>query len=156
MRLQVRFSRIEREAYIPEYAHHLDSGFDFRTWYEFTVPPHKGHLVRTGLKAEIPQYEKLNELGIGIEMQTRAKSGLAYNYGITLSNGIGTVDEGYIGELIIPLFNLSNHLVKFQKGDKVAQGIFMPVFNRVDFVEIEESELHETERGDGCLGSTGY
>lgn len=155
MKLQVKFCRVVSEAYIPQYAHPFDSGFDFRTYYSFIVPPQKGHLVKTGLKVELPQVEELDRFGIGVELQTRAKSGLATEYGICLSNGVGTVDFGYTGELMIPLFNLSGHIVKFSEGDKVAQGVLMPVFNRVDFTIVDEKEIHKTERSDGGFGSTG-
>lgn len=46
-------------------------------------------LVPTGLFIELPE---------GYEAQIRARSGLAIKHGISLVNGIGTVDSDYRGK----------------------------------------------------------
>lgn len=71
------------------------------------------------------------------------------NHGL-LTDGI--VDRGYSGSMQVFLFNLSNQIVKFAAGDKIAQ----IVFTKIDTPEFEQVEqITGGERGDNGFGSTG-
>lgn len=103
------------------------------------------------------------EYGLGIALQMdgteecipcidlRAKGGI-WKTGMILSNGCGTVDEPYTGEITAVFYHLMPNMPKYEVGDKICQ-------IRVSFTEelVFEivSELEETERGDGKHGSTG-
>ena len=88
----------------------------------------------------------------GLEAQTRPKSGLALNHGITLLNSPGTIDSNYRGEIKIILINLSDKQYTVEKGKKICQ----LVFQKVEFPKLEEvKELDGTTRGEGGFGSTG-
>jgi dUTP pyrophosphatase len=64
----------------------------------------------------------------------------------------GVYDAGYRGEYNTHLVNLSPEPYTFEKGDKVAQLVIMPVA----IVELEETDtLGESARGEGMFGSTG-
>jgi dUTP pyrophosphatase len=91
----------------------------------------------------------------GYEIQIRTKSGLAINQGIMVLNSPGTVDQGYSGEIKVPIFNTNNSPFTINKNMKVAQGVLCPVVNG-NFVKIEEVEsFDQTDRGDNGFGSTG-
>ena len=81
-----------------------------------------------------------------------ARSGLAIKKGICLSNGIGVIDSDYRGEVCVGLFNTSKEEFVINRGDRIAQMMFMPVHvARL----IEAASLDETARGAGGFGSTG-
>lgn len=72
--------------------------------------------------------------------------------GLVMSNSVGTVDEGYTGEISAVFYHVVPSLPIYKVGDRVAQmkiGFTLPV----DFEIVEE--LNETERKAGGYGSTG-
>ena len=92
------------------------------------------------------------EIPKGCEAQIRARSGLAIRYGITMINGIGTIDSDYRGEIKIPLVNLGDESFVIKNGDRIAQ----MVISRYETVSWEKvSEVGETIRGNGGFGHTG-
>ena len=103
-------------------------------------------MIPTGLYFEIPK---------GIEGQVRARSGLSLKKGITLINGIGTIDSDYRGELGILVVNLSNEPVTIKDGDRIAQIVFM-AYEVADWIQVDSLDaLSKTERGEGGFGHTG-
>ena len=99
--------------------------------------------VGTGVACEIPK---------GWELQIRARSGLSAKNGIGLVNGVATIDESYRGELKLILFNFSDTDFKIEVGDRVAQICF---FKTTKITPQITSQLSETNRGAGGLGSSG-
>lgn len=102
-------------------------------------------------------------LGIGLQIQDdqkekripcidlRSKGGI-WKTGMVLSNGPGTVDEPYTGELTAVFYHVMTNMPKYEVGDKICQ-------IRISFTEEMEfnvvKEFPETERGAGKHGSTG-
>lgn len=101
-------------------------------------------LIPTGLYISIPE---------GYEAQIRARSGMALKHGITLANGIGTIDSDYRGEIGVILVNLSNEDYVINRGDRIAQ-LVIAKYERIELEEVDS--LDETERGSGGFGHTGY
>lgn len=106
-----------------------------------------------------PGERKVIPTGISIAPETRdvvavvaARSGLGTKKGICLSNGIGVIDSDYRGEIGVGLFNTGKEDFTIERGDRIAQMMFLPVFAAN---LIEADELDETERGAGGFGSTG-
>ena len=100
-------------------------------------------LIPTGLFVAIPQ---------GYELQCRMRSGLALKMGLTLTNGIGTIDADYRGEIGIILTNTSNNSVIINDGERLAQ----IVLAKHEIIEWEPVDsLPETTRGEGGFGHTG-
>lgn len=81
-----------------------------------------------------------------------ARSGLAVNHGITLSNGVGVVDSDYRGEIMVGLCNLSRESYTIKPNERIAQMTIMPVSN-LNFLKV--SSLDATQRGENGFGSTG-
>jgi len=140
--LKVKIQKISEDAIIPHYAHEDDAGMDLYSTKECIIGPNHRILVGTGIKIEIPK---------GYEMQIRPKSGLALKEGITVLNTPGTIDAGYRGEVGIIIVNHSSRIYKIERGQKIAQA----VFNKIEKVQLVESELSQTKRGAGGFGSTG-
>ena len=55
------------------------------------------------------------------ELVLRARSGLASKHGITLLNGVGTIDADYRDEVKVLLWNTSNEDFQIRAGDRIAQ-----------------------------------
>lgn len=142
MRLKIK--RLRDGAFLPEYAHGPaeDAGMDLRAMEDVTLPPGVSVVVPTGLAIELPH---------GYEAQIRPRSGLALNHAITLPNSPATIDPGYRGEIRVILLNLGRQEYRVKRGDRIAQ----MVIARYEPVEWEESELSDTNRGQGGFGSSG-
>ena len=82
-------------------------------------------------------------------MVIMSRSGLALR-GITVQGGL--IDSDYRGEICAILHNNSSSTVQLEKGQRVAQGLFIKIEN-VQFNEKEK--LSETTRNTGGLGHTG-
>lgn len=81
-----------------------------------------------------------------------ARSGLGIKHGIVPANGIGVIDSDYRGEIHVCLRNNGQEPFVVNRGDRIAQLMFLPVL-AASFIETEE--LDETARGTGGFGSTG-
>lgn len=130
---------------LPQYETTGSAGMDIRAYIEepVTIAPGKRALIPTGLFMEIPE---------GYEVQIRARSGLAVKHGIGLTNGIGTIDSDYRGEIKVSLINWGEEDFTVNNGDRIAQ-IVVAKYERAQLVQAEE--LSETERGSGGFGHTG-
>ena len=58
-----------------------------------------------------------------------------------LTNGVGVIDSDYRGEIQVLVQNLGHQPVTINPGDRIAQMVFMPVFQAL-FEEV--AELQET------------
>jgi dUTP pyrophosphatase len=130
---------------LPKYETEGSSGMDLRANVDETIvlKPFERYLVPTGISIEIPR---------GYEAQIRARSGLAIKHGISLVNGIGTIDSDYRGEIKVILINLGNENFEIKKGDRIAQMIFA----KVEMAEVREVKtIESSDRGSGGFGHTG-
>jgi dUTP pyrophosphatase len=145
-KLDFKFRKSNSDAVNPSYAYPSDSGFDLYSSEEKWIHPHDRALISTGLHFDIPQ---------NYELQIRSKSGLALKQGIMVLNSPGTVDQGYVGEVKVILFNTTTQKVKIEKNQKIAQGVLCPVVsgNWVNLLEVES--FAKKDRNDNGFGSTG-
>ncbi|WMJ76153.1 MULTISPECIES: dUTP diphosphatase [unclassified Sedimentibacter] len=130
---------------LPTYETKGSAGVDLKAYVDATITlkPMERALVPTGIHIEIP---------MGYEAQVRARSGLAIKHGISLVNGIGTIDSDYRGEVKVILINLGDKEFVINNGDRIAQMVFIK-HEQADFELVEE--LGNTERGEGGFGHTG-
>lgn len=137
--------RTENGAPLPEYETHGSAGMDLKAFVSepVTIPAGKRFLVPTGIFIELPD---------GYEAQIRARSGLASKRGITMANGVGTIDSDYRGEIKVALVNLGDEDFVIENGDRIAQ----MVIARYEKVAWDVAdELTDTARGGGGFGHTG-
>lgn len=166
--IKVKIKRMREGVQLPEYKSALASGFDLAAAEDVLVRPGETVVVPTGIAVEIPE---------GYELQIRPRSGVSKRTRLRLPNTPGTVDADYRGEVgvlvenTVPptkasgtvligmdgqwietndLYPVGTYLIR--RGDRIAQGVIVPVV-RAEFVEVDE--LSETERGAGGFGSTG-
>ena len=141
--MEIKIIKTDKNAVLPEYAHHGDAGMDLFSIENKIIKPGETTLVKTGLKIELPPET---------DAQIRPRSGLALKYSITVLNSPGTIDEGYRGEIGIILINHGKSDFKVEEGMKIAQMVIKPVL-RVKVIEV--NELSSSSRQEGGFGSTG-
>lgn len=129
--------------YEPEYKTEGASGFDLHASSGLWCHPKKTVIVKTGLIVELPN---------GYELQVRARSGFTVKRDIIVKNGIGTIDSDYRGEIGVILYNLGKRSVYIEKGERIAQGVIMPII-KATFKKVKE--VKTTKRGSKGYGSTG-
>ena len=130
---------------LPQYQTVGAAGVDLLAAVEsdLTIEPLERVAVPTGIRVELPK---------GYELQIRGRSGLAIKHGVTLANGVGTIDSDYTGEICVLLVNLGKEAFTIKRGDRIAQGI-LAKFSTINWILCDE--LTDTARGDGGFGSTG-
>ena len=139
---------VEPGAQVPAQATPGAAGWDLaaRVASSLRINPGDRVTVRTGLWLAVP---------VGFEGQVRPRSGLAREYGVTVTNAPGTVDSDYRGEVLVLLVNHGPRAVVILPGERIAQLVIAPVPQvRISVVESVEA-LGATARGDGGFGSTG-
>lgn len=131
--------------HLPAYATPGSAGLDVQAAIPIpiTLKPLERTLVPTGLILMLPA---------GYECQVRARSGLSINHGVTLINGVGTIDSDYRHEVKVPLVNLSTEDYTIQPGDRIAQLVIAPI-SHIEWRETDEVRLVEGRQGG--FGSTG-
>lgn len=133
-------TKLDDGAFPLERAYPTDAGADIRTPKSFVVEGGGSATVHTGLHVETPA---------GHVTLIKSKSGINIHGGVVCE---GVVDEGYSGEIVVKLYNHSDRPVAFERGDKIAQLLIMPVLY-ADFEQVEE--ISSGERGSAGFGSTG-
>lgn len=135
-----------KEGRLLSYNYESDSGFDLYSIEQITIPAFGRALVPTGIVLDIPE---------GFEVQIRSKSGLALNQGLMVLNSPGTIDQGYVGEIKVIIFNTNNNSVIVERGMKVAQAVLANVVSG-KFVTLNKIDnVDQKERGSNGFGSTG-
>lgn len=110
------------------------AGYDLASIKEIVIKPGEIQMIPTGLKAQIPEHEALF-------IYPRSSLGLKKH--LMMSNGVGVVDADYYnnpkneGHLMVPLYNFGDKDVVVEKGERVAQGIFMSYEKTVDDVSAD-------------------
>jgi dUTP pyrophosphatase len=142
---RVKIVKLNPKAILPEYQTEHSSGMDLHACIDVpqTLQPFERVLIPTGLAIELPA---------GLEAQIRARSGLSIKNGITMVNGVGTIDSDYRGEVGMSVINLGNEPFVIEPGMRVAQMIISS-FERI--IWDEAASITNTQRSSGGFGSTG-
>ena len=145
-KIEMGFLKSKEDVITPSYNYISDSGFDLYSTEDCWIHAFDRNLINTGLIFDIPE---------GYEIQVRSKSGLALKQGLMVLNSPGTVDQGYLGEIQVILFNTTNQKVKIEKGQKIAQAVLCPVVSGKWVEFVEKNKLDEKDRNNNGFGSTG-
>jgi dUTP pyrophosphatase len=129
---------------LPRYESDGAAGFDLAAAEDRVVAPGEVQLVPTGLVIEVPT---------GMFLGIFARSSTPLKRGLMVANGVGVVDADYCGpadEIKIAVLNFTSQTVAVKAGDRIAQGILLPI-TRVHWEEADD--LAQPSRGG--FGSTG-
>lgn len=163
----LKIKKLREDAIIPTYGTELASGFDVRAydcemWCHGTkslekvelkhyqgqkgwfIPVDRTVIFKTGFAMACGDHE---------EIQARARSGFSLKTPMRLSNGIGTIDEDFRGEIGIIMDNNGQYGEWFVPyNERIAQLVVCPIVrSSLELVD----DLDDTVRGDGAYGSTG-
>ena len=144
--MEVKIKKLNPKANLPVYQTEHAAAMDVQACLDvpMTLNPLERAMIPTGLAFEIPE---------GHEMQVRARSGLSIKHGITMVNGVGTIDADYRGELNILVINLGQEAFVIEPEMRIAQ-LLVARYEKVSWQITED--LSETARGSGGFGSTGF
>lgn len=142
--MNVVIKKLKDSAILPAYQTLGAAGADIHACLDapVTLQPMERQRIPTGIAMAIPE---------GYELQIRARSGMGLKYGVTMVNGVGTVDSDYRGEIGVLLINLSVEPFTVEPGMRIAQMV-LAKYERISWQETDE--LDETVRGGGGFGST--
>ena len=138
----IKAIQLKANAILPEYQTTGAAAADVHVCLDesVTLQPMERCVLPTGFALAIPT---------GYEVQIRARSGLSSKHGITMVNGVGTIDSDYRGEVGVLIINLGQEAFTIEPGMRVAQ----MVVARYDLVNWNVVEtLPETARGAGGQG----
>ncbi len=141
--MQVSFKRLSPDVPLPEYKTPGACAFDLAVIEDGVILPGERKFFRTGLVVCVPSGHVL----LLVPRSSNAKKG------IRLANGIGVIDQDYCGpndELKLSLHNISDTPYTVERGERIAQGMFVPIL-QAEFSEA--SELASPDRGG--FGTTG-
>lgn|SRR3989338_5124992 len=142
--MKAKITRLDKSIELPKYHTSESAAFDIASNEDRVIQPGEVTVIRTGLVIEAPP---------GHFLLLASRSSVPKKKGLSIPNGIGVVDRDYAGpedEILIQVYNFSNLPAEIKKGERLAQGFFLPV----DQVEWEEVDVIR-EQSRGGHGSTG-
>ncbi len=141
--MKVKIKRIDKSIPLPIYQTKGSVGFDISAREDTVVPPKSVALVPGNIIVETPPGHMLL---VALRSSTPRKKGLHKPH------GIGVIDNDYCGEqdeVKVQVFNSTDKEVVVEKGERIAQGIFV----RIGKFDWEETNSMGKSRGG--FGSTG-
>ena len=132
----------------PQRQHHNDAGFDLSTKMPIIIYPGEVILVPTGY---YPDKHDVPDGSVGLVF---ARSSLSKK-GLILANGVGVIDAGYEGEVLVPLWNKSRDTpVVLEEFERIAQIVIIKL-ESMSALYAQPPVHVDKERGEGGFGSTG-
>ena len=142
--LEIKLSRSSISSEVvekPKKAYVNSAGYDLYADESVGIFPSSRAVISTGLRMQIPK---------GYYGEICPRSGLALKNGVVAFNG--TIDSGYFGVAYVLLFNFSSEKFSVEKGNCIAQMIFMKCEN----ISFSFEDLNfDSERGVKGFGSSG-
>lgn len=138
----IKFKKLHKLAFAPTKANPSDSGFDIYSDQNTYIAPNDTAVIRTGIQIALPH---------GYEAQVRPRSGVSAKTPLIVM--LGTIDNGYRGEIGIIVKNVGIKPHAINVGDRIAQ--LVPVKIDEFFLEEVEDLDYNTQRGVDGFGSTG-
>ena len=141
--MRVRIKRLDKSLPLPVYQTSGSVGFDIHAREDTVVPAGGIGLVPGNIVVETPP---------GYMLMVSLRSSTPRKKGLHKPHGVGVIDNDYCGdedEIKVQVYNGSGRDVRVEKGERIAQGIF---------VRVEKSEWVEVDslgKSRGGFGSTG-
>lgn len=135
------------DGFEPKYQSEHSAACDLKSTIYTILEPGQRKCIPTGVWIDEVLWDKVPKNCVP-ELQVRARSGLSIKFGITLCNGIGTIDADYPNEIGVLLWNSGSETFTINKGDRIAQ-MTLNLCHRI------ENVLIKSENRTGGFGSTG-
>lgn len=137
----LKIKRLDKELPLPSYQTDGANGVDLYITEDISILPHDNEIISFGIAIETPKKH------VGI---VTTRSGVGFKQSV--EHRMGVIDEDFRGELKGKLYNYSNQMAEFKRGDRVAQLLIIPC---PQMIIKEVDELSDTKRGDNGFGSSG-
>lgn len=141
--MKVKIKRLDKALPLPGYETTGAVGFDLLCRQSVTIEPQRIGLIPANVIVETPP---------GYMLMITLRSSTPRKRGLLIPHGVGVIDQDYCGEgdeVQIQVYNFTSQPVTIERGEKIAQGVFV----RVDKAEwVEVSEMRSRTRGG--FGST--
>ncbi|PIU01654.1 dUTP diphosphatase [bacterium (Candidatus Torokbacteria) CG09_land_8_20_14_0_10_42_11] len=145
--MKIKIQRIDKSLPLPRYETSGAVGFDLICRENMTVKPREiARIPANIIVATPPGYM----LMIVVRSSTPSKKGLI------LINGAGIIDQDYCGpddEIKIQVYNFTDKAVAVERGERIAQGIFVAV-GRAEWQEVGAKDFSPIPSRGG-FGTTG-
>lgn len=141
--LNVAVKRLDKSLPLPVYATAGSVGFDLLCREETEISPRHIGLIPSNVIVQIPA---------GYFLMLTLRSSTPRRKNLLIPNGVGIIDQDYCGEgdeLKVQVLNFGDEPVLVTKGERIAQGLFIPILHVV------WEEIDEMGQGRGGFGSTG-
>lgn len=141
--MKVKIKRLDKDLPLPRYETAGSVGFDFVCRETVVIEPYSLGLVPANVIVQTPP---------GYMLMVTLRSSTPRRRGLLIPHGVGVIDQDYCGEgdeVKIQVYNFSSDPVIVERGDRIAQGIFV----RVDTAQWSEVDQIESETRGG-FGST--
>lgn len=141
--LQVTIKRIDTTLPLPTYATAGSVGFDLICREDIEVAPRKLARIPGNVIVQTPP---------GYMLLLTMRSSTPRRKGLLIPHGLGVIDQDYCGEgdeLMVQVYNFRDEAVTVLRGERIAQGIFVPV------MRVVWHEVGDVGEGRGGFGSTG-
>ena len=141
--MKVKIKRVDKNLPLPRYETRGSVGVDFLCRESVPIDPNSLGLIPANVIVETPP---------GYMLMVTLRSSTPRKLGLLIPHGVGVIDQDYCGEddeIKIQVYNFSSNPVTVERGDRIAQGIFV----RVDTAQWSEVDRIESETRGG-FGST--
>jgi dUTP pyrophosphatase len=141
--MRVKITRIDKSLPLPEYHSEGAVGCDLYARVETVIKPKSLEKIPANVIIKSPK---------GYMFMVASRGSTPFRKGLIPANGIGVGDWDFYGpddEYQVAVYNITNKKVTVEKGERIAQGIFIKV-NRASWVEGEAKGKNR-----GMFGSTG-
>ena len=141
--MDVKIIRVDKTLPLPEYHTTGAVAFDLYSRVDAELEPNEIKLLPSNFIIEVPE-------GHALIIAARSST---YKKGLRLTNSIGVIDQDYHGpndEIHLAIYNYTDEKVLIPKGERIAQGLIIPV-TKANWQEVDV--IKETSRGG--FGSTG-
>jgi len=142
--MQVSVTRVDATLPLPRYESTGAVGFDIVTRTTTVVEPGAIALIPGNVIVRVPR---------GMMLLIVPRSSMPRKKGLVCPHSVGILDQDYHGEkdeLLVQVQNITNAPVTVERGERIAQGIFV----RIEPAEWEEVDTHGAATRGG-FGSTG-
>lgn len=142
--MKVNVKLIDSTLPLPAYQTEGAVAFDMYSRVDIEIEPKSTALIPLNLVIDIPK-------GYALILANRSSTGK--KKGLRMVNGIGIIDQDYCGdtdEIRYLTFNSTDQVVKVEKGERIAQAMFVPI-EKAELVEVQKMSGKDR----GGFGTTG-
>lgn len=141
--MKIKIKRIDKELPLPKYETSGSVGFDLLAREDTIVKAKSIGLIPGNVIVETP---------VGFMLKIALRSSTPKRKGLMSPHGVGVIDQDYCGnedEIKIQVYNFTNQDVLVEKGERIAQGVFVKI-DKFDWEEVDTMD----KKTRGGFGST--